>query len=69
MRGAVASGLAVGSAVVNDTGTAVYLAVPELVSTTQVQFIGTAGGLLGAAPSFALANTDIIRMSLKYPIA
>lgn len=41
-----------------------------IAAATEVRgFSGGTGGAIGFAPSFALANTDIIRIGLRYPAA
>ena len=64
--------VAIGIGYYDDSGTAAYGIVPTLASTTTIQFPitdGTGGGRIGTSPNIAVANNDILRLTIAYEAA
>ena len=67
---AAAAGSGGGVGFVLDTGTAYYSGFWNIETTTTIVLIGyNVSGRVGAVPSFALANTDVIRGMITYEAA
>lgn len=72
LTAAVTSGLKIGGGAIYDASTATqYSAVPNLATTTSVNFAGdwSGGGVWGTSPNLAIANTDQISFTVVYEVA
>ena len=68
----VSSGLKIGAGAIYDASAATqYSAIPNLASTTAINFAGdwSGGGVWGTSPNLAIANTDQISFVVIYEAA
>lgn len=64
-----AAGRTIGSFMLLDAGTAYYVGAVYINGVTDWQFfVHNAGSAVGTAPSFALANNDVIRFDCVYEV-
>jgi len=66
----ITTGLCVGTFMYTDAGTSLYVGAAYLQGVNDMEFYAhNLGSALGIAPSFATANTDVLRVSAFWPVS